>query len=139
MTELKEGTKFDSERVQLQLLPPAALAEIAAVLTFGARKYAEWNWAKGIKSGRLVRAALGHIWAWWAGEDNDSETGLSHLAHAGCCILFLLDQNLSARAKAYDDRPAGMMAPPRKDYRHEKVQLLSDGVLKTPGRNRKSI
>lgn len=115
MNDLPEGTKFDKDRIQLQLLPPAALAEIGAVLTFGAKKYAEWNWAKGIKASRLIRAALGHIWAWWAGEDNDPETGLSHLAHAGCCILFLLDQNLSARAADYDDRPRGMMVVPRKD------------------------
>lgn len=101
---LKEGVKFDSERVQLQLLPPAALHEIAAVLTFGARKYDEWNWAKGIKAGRLVRAALGHIWAWWAGEENDPESGLPHLAHAGCCILFLLDQSRAARGAQFDDR-----------------------------------
>ncbi len=32
-----------------------------------------------------------HIFAWWGGEDKDPETGFSHLAHAGCCLLFLME------------------------------------------------
>ena len=32
-----------------------------------------------------------HIFAWWGGEDKDPETGFSHLAHAACCLLFLME------------------------------------------------
>lgn len=31
-----------------------------------------------------------HMWAWWGGQDKDPETGFSHLAHAACCIAFLM-------------------------------------------------
>jgi len=39
---------------------------------------------------RYFDACIRHLTAWWQGEKNDSESGLSHLAHAACCILFLM-------------------------------------------------
>ena len=84
------GIKHDTSKVQVELLPPASLEEIAKVLTFGAKKYASWNWSKGIAYSRLLGAALRHLFAWARGEDKDPESGLSHLAHAGCCIVFLI-------------------------------------------------
>ena len=44
---------------------------------------------------RYYDAMLRHIDAWWQGEQKDSETGESHLAHAICCAMFLmwLDNN----------------------------------------------
>lgn len=50
----------------------------------------QWNWAKGFTWSRLIGAALRHLFAFARGEDRDPESGLSHLAHAGCCILFLI-------------------------------------------------
>lgn len=84
------GKKFDQGKPRMELLPPLALEEIAKVLTFGAQKYDPWNWAKGISYSRLLGAALRHLLAWGRGENTDPESGLSHLAHAGCCVLFLL-------------------------------------------------
>ena len=77
------GTKNDAGKVGLHLLPPGALFEIAQVLDFGVKKYAAWNWSKGMAASRLFAAALGHLWAWWCGEENDPETNLPHLAHLG--------------------------------------------------------
>ena len=31
-----------------------------------------------------------HLQAWWSGERLDKESGLPHLAHAVCCLLFLM-------------------------------------------------
>ena len=84
------GIKHDTEKVRLDLVPYDAVTAIAEVLTFGANKYGERNWEKGINYNRLFRALMGHMWDWWRGAGPDAETGLSHLAHAGCCILFLL-------------------------------------------------
>ena len=41
--------------------------------------------------GRYFAAMCRHVFAWWGGEDADPETGYSHLAHAGCCLLFLME------------------------------------------------
>lgn len=96
------GVKFDDGKPDLSLLPPEALTEIAKVLTFGAKKYAAHNWRKGFKWTRVFASTLRHLFAWLRGEDLDPETGLSHLAHAGCNVLFLLTFVLTKTGE--DDR-----------------------------------
>jgi hypothetical protein len=86
--------KFDNEKIRVDLLPVRAMTEIGKVLTFGANKYAENNWRKGFKWSRLIGAALRHLFAFMRGEDRDPESGLLHLAHLGCCVVFLLDHQL---------------------------------------------
>jgi hypothetical protein len=86
-----EGRKDDGGKPTFDLLPWGALAEIQAVLEYGAQKYEPWNWARGMKWLRLWNAVMRHLWAWVRGEDNDAETGLSHLAHAVCSLLFLIE------------------------------------------------
>jgi len=74
----------------MDLVPYESVAAIAEVLGFGAQKYAAHNWRKGIAMSRLVAAAERHIGQYKEGEDCDPESGKSHLAHAGCCILFAI-------------------------------------------------
>lgn len=88
------GTKHDDGKVRVELLPFESLSEIAKVLAFGAKKYADHNWRKGFAWSRLLGATLRHLFAWALGEDKDAETGLSHLAHAGCELMFLLAHEL---------------------------------------------
>jgi hypothetical protein len=78
-------------KTRFDLVPFAAVGEIADVLAYGAEKYEANNWARGTSWGRYFAALCRHVFAWWAGEDRDAETGLSHLAHAGCCLLFLME------------------------------------------------
>ena len=80
-----------ASKPRLDLLPTAAMEAIAEVLTFGAAKYDDNNWCRGARWGRYYSALLRHLFAWWRGEDLDRETGLSHLAHAGCCLVFLME------------------------------------------------
>lgn len=83
--------KFDQDKLPLHLLSTEALNQTAAVLKFGAQKYAEHNWRKGFTWSRPLAAAMRHLTAFNDGEDKDPESGLSHLAHAACCIMFLLE------------------------------------------------
>lgn len=73
-------------------MPWDSVEEIQKVLDFGAKKYASWNWTEGggFKWTRVFASLMRHLLAWVRGEDTDPESGLSHLAHAGCNILFLL-------------------------------------------------
>lgn len=91
-TMFKEAgaAKFDDSKIPLQLLPREGIEQIATVLGFGAQKYAAHNWRQGMDWSRLVGAALRHLTAFNDGEDLDPESGLSHIAHAGCCVMFLL-------------------------------------------------
>jgi hypothetical protein len=97
------GTKHDGGKVQLDLLPLDVTWEWAKVMTIGARKYAPYNWEKGFQYSRVFAALKRHIDLWYVGEDTDEETGLSHLAHAMCCLSFLLAFWL--RGIGTDNRP----------------------------------
>ena len=94
--------KFDNNKLPLNLLSTEAMNQTAAVLAFGAEKYAEHNWRNGFAWSRPLAAAMRHITAFNDGEDKDPESGLSHLAHAACCIMFLLE--FEKTSKHLDDR-----------------------------------
>ncbi len=85
------GIKFDNDKPQWSLLPFKALKEVVDVLTYGAKKYAPDNWKKVPNAKqRYIDAGFRHFTAYAAGEKLDPETGKSHLAHAICCLLYLL-------------------------------------------------
>jgi hypothetical protein len=96
------GKKFDQGKPRMELLSREAMVQIAQVLTFGAQKYDAHNWRGGIAWSRVLGAALRHLTAFIDGEDTDPESGISHLAHAGCCIMFLLEYEKTH--KELDDR-----------------------------------
>jgi len=95
---LAEGYKADHDKLPVHLLPIDSMEAIARVLQFGAKKYAPRNWEKGMAWSRPYSACVRHLFAWWRGARNDPETGMSHLWHAGCCVMFLI---------AYEDRHIG--------------------------------
>lgn len=79
----------------MHLLPPKSMLEVAKVLTFGASKYDEENWRKlEDLQNRYSSAALRHIFSHIDGSELDEDSGLSHLAHAICCLLFKLEIEL---------------------------------------------
>ncbi|MNL33500.1 hypothetical protein D3C87_1554150 [compost metagenome] len=86
---MAEGVKYDSNKLPLDLLDPVALAGLAEVLQFGAKKYAAHNWRGGISYSRLIAALLRHSFAILRGEYIDDESGLPHIDHVGCCWMFL--------------------------------------------------
>jgi hypothetical protein len=103
---LEQGVKYDFDKIRLELLPLAALEEIGKVFTFGAKKYEDRNWEKGILYSRVFGALLRHLFLWWCNKTRDDETGINHLAHAGCCLLFLLHyEQYPYLYKKFDDRP----------------------------------
>lgn len=113
-----EGKKFDGGKPPLTLISRRANDQEALVLAFGKQKYDAWNWSKGIAWSRVLDAAMRHISAFADGEDTDSETGLSHLAHARCCMGFLLDYE-KEHPELDDRRPRtkpGALTPVRKDH-----------------------
>jgi len=86
------GRKDDGGKSEFSLLPWKAVQRVTKVLMYGAKKYAPDNWRHVPNARkRYFDAALRHIIAWHGGEINDPESGLPHLAHAACCVLFLLE------------------------------------------------
>jgi len=86
-----EGIKYDQEKLRYDLLPIEPLEEVVKVLMLGSKKYADNNWMKVEPyEKRYYSAALRHILSWRKGEIVDKETNLHHIAHAICCLMFIL-------------------------------------------------
>lgn len=100
--------KFDSGKTDWSLMPFEAIEEINKVLDFGARKYAAHNWktGTGFRYTRVLSSLLRHTFAWARGEDLDPESGLSHLSHMGCNVIFLIYYNKHKSRYNNDDRAA---------------------------------
>ena len=99
----ESGKKFDAGKLRFDLLPPDSLKEIVKVFTSGAEKYGEHNWSNGMSWSRVFGAAQRHQWAFWGGEDFDSETTHNHIAHAIVNLMFLLAY-YERRLESLDDR-----------------------------------
>lgn len=102
-----EGRKDDGDKPRMDLIPPEVMTALGTVLSYGAKKYDQRNWEKGMNWGRPFAALMRHMWAWWRGEACDPETGYSHLWHASCCLMFLVAYE--ARNVGSDDRPRNEM------------------------------
>lgn len=97
--------KFDSDKLRYDLIPVNAFGVLTQVYTFGAKKYNDRNWEKGMSYGRIFAATMRHCWLWFAGEDLDSESGLHHMAHAAFGCLALVEYHYTNKGE--DDRPYG--------------------------------
>jgi hypothetical protein len=85
------GVKHDQGKPRLGLISSIATTKKAEVMSIGAEKYGVDNWRKGIAWSRVIDALMRHINAYNSGETLDKETGKSHMAHAACCVDFLLE------------------------------------------------
>lgn len=83
------GLKKDNGKSRLDLIDPEWIEGTGHVLRFGAQKYSAHNWRGGIAYSRLLGAAYRHLGAINRGEDIDPESGLPHIHHVSCCIMFL--------------------------------------------------
>lgn len=104
MCSVGDGIKHDGGKRRFSLLPWAQVSAVVDVLEFGARKYAVDNWQKvPDASARYADAAMRHVVARLDGERTDPESGLPHLAHACCCLLFWMWFDAREGAAGGDD------------------------------------
>lgn len=91
LSRWKGGAKYDQGKADWSLLPWEALEDVVGVMMFGAQKYGpdQWRDVPDAKR-RYWSAAQRHLISHLQGEASDDESGLPHLAHAACCVLFLL-------------------------------------------------
>lgn len=108
------GLKYDKGKAAIHLFPAEAIFGPSFVFDFGAKKYGEHNWERGMSWSRPFGALMRHMWSWWQHKtptkfnflfgELDTETGMSHLWHAGCCLAMLISFESRQMAK-FDDRP----------------------------------
>lgn len=101
-----ERETIQNPKCGVELIAPQFLLGIGDVLTFGAKKYAPNNWMRGMSWTKSFGCVLRHLYAFFRGELNDKESGLPHLSHAACGLMFLW-YYAHGKPKAYeqfDDR-----------------------------------
>ena len=104
-TQLNPKDRIGQTKPPLDLIPPAAEILEAVVMGLGARKYGPYNWRSAhVRATIYIAAAKRHLVQWLDGQDDDPESGVSHLAHARACLGILLDA--LATGHLVDDRPA---------------------------------
>ena len=86
-----KGFKDDKEKLKWNLIELERLSPMIKALMFGAKKYGVDNWKDLPEANvRYYEALMRHIAQYQTGEINDEESGLPHLAHAQCCLYFLM-------------------------------------------------
>lgn len=96
---MSEGKKYDTDKLDYSLMPWRAIDEVVKVLMFGAMKYNRDNWKQVTDAKRrYLSAAYRHINAYAEGNQNDDESSFKHLAHAMCCLIFILWFDLNEKS-----------------------------------------
>lgn len=119
----QQGLRYDTGKARTDLLDPVAMMGTARVLAKGARKYAAWNWAKGMPWSKVIGSLLRHTFKFMLGEDWDADpscaecqkgtvgtdnwickdhTGELHVDCIGCNAMFL--QRYARSHTSLDDR-----------------------------------
>lgn len=104
LARFQEGGSADDLHSAIDAIG-AAWDECAAVFDYGRKKYAEWNWAKGMVWSVPIACAARHIiFGPLVGQEYDAESGLTHRGHFLCNLVMLL-----TFVRTYpegDDRPS---------------------------------
>lgn len=109
MQDSSKPVKADTSKPRMGLIDPEFARGLAAVLTFGEKKYAtedgssNWRIEPGLGVDRVLDAADRHIAALRRGEDTDPETGESHAYHAAACLM-MAAHYIGNPSKFKDDR-----------------------------------
>lgn len=94
---------YDDGKPPLAWLPWDGIKAVSRVQAYGHAKYKDFNnFRKGMEVSRNLSCAVRHIAAFMEGETNDPESKQSHLAHAACRLLFVLQNQHDG--VAIDDR-----------------------------------
>ncbi len=119
MTKLL-ADRFNEDKLRYDLIPPSVLKALAEVFTYGAKKYGEHNWEKGLSWSSVLASAFRHFEALRSGEDYD-ESGCLHAANLMANIAFIIEYYKSH--PELDDRPKIWNSS------HDKIGLDLDGVI----------
>lgn len=119
----EKALRYNTGKTQWSLLPWDQLESMIKVLEYGAHKYSVFeddkgnkikginvsvedskklklissgrdNWKKGFPKNELWDSNLRHIKAAMSGEDLDPESGLSHIGHIFCNMVFINNEYL---------------------------------------------
>src|SRR5690606_39257585 len=108
VTDPNTGGQKLSKPEQPGQIPPRFLLGLGRVYSFGNGKYPDAapgqpNWSRGYSWSLSINAFMRHFLAWLSGEDDDPESGESHLLHAAWHLGTLY--TFQTEGLGTDDRP----------------------------------
>mgnify|MGYP003146399889 CR=1 FL=1 len=92
-----KGVKHSEGKARYDLIPVSAMRGLAEILTYGATKYDSKNWERGVEWSKYYSALMRHLEKWRGGEWLDQDTGKSHLHHAHCNLVFMIELETTHR------------------------------------------
>lgn len=85
-----QTAKADAGKLQISMVPPQIVRDIAEVRMYGNKKYGDPNNWKSVELQRYVDAMLRHTLAFWEDPNSvDEESGIPHYKHAECNWAFI--------------------------------------------------
>lgn len=106
-SEVKDTNPKDAvgiAKVPFSTIPSQVIAEVGLAMMEGALKYGRHNYrTAGVRTSVYHDAALRHLLAFWEGQNDDPDSGLSHLVKAIACCVVIRDSQI--RGNWEDDRP----------------------------------
>lgn len=88
MNKKEKATRHNEGKKRWSLVHYKSLEPLVEVLEFGAEKYGEFNWQKGLDKREILESMMRHLAALMDGEQNDKESGLHHIGHIMCNAMF---------------------------------------------------
>lgn len=85
-----KADRFNEGKLKWGLVHWPSIEPLVSVLMFGAEKYAPNNWKKGLDLEEILESAQRHLISLFNGEENDSESKLSHAGHIMCNMMFYI-------------------------------------------------
>lgn len=97
-----KAKRYNQGKVQWSLVDFKSFEDMVRVLEFGAQKYDPFNWKKGLTTRSICESTLRHLYAFLDGQDTDEESGISHIGHMQCNLMFLA--YMMREKKEFDNR-----------------------------------
>lgn len=103
VTHNSQAMRFNEGKLEWHQLDLQCHEDMVRVLMMGAKKYQPDNWRRGLPVRSQYDSLMRHMVAFMQGQDLDSESGLPHLAHAQCNLMFLVHM-MANHAEQHDNR-----------------------------------
>lgn len=106
------GYRDNGGKIRWDLVPMDAMEELARVYSYGATKYGDRNWEKGLSWMDCYASLMRHLVDWHQGQDFDGTPGEADNKHSGMLTMAHVAWNAMAilafqiRGEGVDDRPA---------------------------------
>ena len=106
MKKDKEADRFNEGKLRWSLVDFPSFEPMVRVLEFGCVKYDDHNWKKGLPTTEICESLIRHLTAYLDGEDIDPDSGLSHIGHMQCNVMFLsyMDKFMPKFDNRYKDK-----------------------------------